>query len=690
MPESSQPRIFVSYARSDGKDVARRLRQRLIDEHGFSLWQDLADMEGGRDWWLQIMEAIRSVEYLVLVMTPAALASDVVRREWRLARQEGVCVVPVKGAPNLNFDSLSSWMRSAHFVDVETPEQWTQFVRTLEGPCTIPRVAFMAPDPPSDFVERSREFDRLVSQLLDKSHAEPLAITATLQGAGGFGKTTLASALCHDEHVQDAFYQGILWVTLGEQPGDLTSKVNSLIVTLSGKASELTDVDSASARLAELLADQTMLLVIDDVWNGTHVQPFLRGGTWCARLITTRNSSTLPPVTRKVAVDAMTESEAVTLLCFGLPDEASDAVQRLATDVGEWPLLLKLVNGALRRRVLYAGQSMADALSYADHLLKRRGLTAFDVDNAEARHQAVAITLGASLELLTEAERRRFIELGVFPEDVPIPLETVGRLWQATTGFDNLDTEELCSKLFSLSLLLALDLTTHHIRLHDVIRHYLLRECEATLSELHGALLDAYALTLRGEACGGHHAWWTLPENEPYTWHYLSYHLTESGRVDELRELLLHFEWLRRKAAVTDLNALLSDYDAVPPEEALGLVQGALRLSAHVLSDDLSQLPSQLIGRLGHFTAPAIQGLLAQAKAMATGAWLRPLNTALTPPAGSLIRNLEGHAGTVTGVALSADGRSAVSASDDHTLKVWDVSTGAVRHTLEGHAGGVT
>ena len=41
------PRIFVSYARSDGKAVAAELRRRLQDEHGFPLWQDLADLEGG-------------------------------------------------------------------------------------------------------------------------------------------------------------------------------------------------------------------------------------------------------------------------------------------------------------------------------------------------------------------------------------------------------------------------------------------------------------------------------------------------------------------------------------------------------------------------------------------------------------------------------------------------------------------
>jgi hypothetical protein len=47
-------------------------------------------MEGGRDWWLQITEALNVVEFLVLIMTPAALRSQMGRREWRYARQQGV------------------------------------------------------------------------------------------------------------------------------------------------------------------------------------------------------------------------------------------------------------------------------------------------------------------------------------------------------------------------------------------------------------------------------------------------------------------------------------------------------------------------------------------------------------------------------------------------------------------------
>ncbi len=196
---SAAPRIFVSYARSDGKEIAAELRRRLQDDHGFPLWQDLADLEGGRDWWLQITDAIDHVEFLVLVMTPAALGSEYVRREWRYARQQGKCVIPVIGAKGIDFDSLPGWMRRAHFVDPDEPDQWRRFVRTLEAPCKATRAPFMVEKLPDVFVRRPRELEQLVASLLDQTGEEPVAITAALKGAGGYGKTTLARAICHEE-----------------------------------------------------------------------------------------------------------------------------------------------------------------------------------------------------------------------------------------------------------------------------------------------------------------------------------------------------------------------------------------------------------------------------------------------------------------------------------------------------------
>ncbi|WP_437873036.1 TIR domain-containing protein [Sorangium sp. So ce363] len=48
-------------------------------------------------------------------------------------------------------------------------------------------------------------------------------------------------------------------------------------------------------------------------------------------------------------------------------------------------------------------------------------------------------------------------------------------------------------------------------------------------------------------------------------------------------------------------------------------------------------------------------------------------------------RTLHGHSGRVNACAISPDGQRIVSASDDSTLKAWDLATGKLLSTLEGH-----
>src|SRR5205085_5253447 len=135
----------------------------------------------------------------------------------------------------------------------------------------------------------------------------------------------MARALCHDERIQQAFDDGILWVTLGESLGNLVGKIEDLIYMLNQERPGFTGFDASRARLAELLAERDILLVVDDVWDGMHLKPFLQGGTRCARLITTRNEDVLPANAQSLMVDAMELDEAVQLLSFGLQGSAITA-----------------------------------------------------------------------------------------------------------------------------------------------------------------------------------------------------------------------------------------------------------------------------------------------------------------------------------------------------------------------------
>ncbi len=197
------------------------------------------------------------------------------------------------------------------------------------------------------------------------------------------------------------------------------------------------------------------------------------------------------------------------------------------------------------------------------------------------------------------------------------------------------------------------------------------------LPALHERLLQAYAAQCPAE--------WPSGPDDGYYFQYLTSHLMQAGRTGELREMLLDFDWLQAKLGATDAADLIADYQLLPNDAELRLVQGAIRLSAHVLTEDKTQLPGQLLGRLLSFESPEIQAMLEQAKRWKAALWIRPLVPNLTPPGSPLLYTMAGHLDNVKSVAVTSDGRRAVSTSADGMLKVWDLERGEELSTLTGH-----
>ncbi|MBZ5624484.1 MAG: TIR domain-containing protein [Acidobacteriia bacterium] len=665
------PRVFLSYARADGELRAADLRERLAREASdIVIWQDRLFLEGGRGWWKQVTDAIDSVEFLILLMTPAALASGNVQKEWRYARQQGVCVYPVKGAPDseLAFPQMPRWMRNAHFYDLDA--EWPTFLAHLRKGCDTPRVPFMAPDLPPHFVERPTEYEGLKNLILTPDRSQPVMITTALSGAGGFGKTTLAAALCHDEDIVENFDDGILWVTLGQTP-DLVRCLLTAYAALTGERPGFASQEDAAFQLGQKLEQRTCLLVIDDVWDAAHLRPFLRGGKSSARLFTTRDAN-IAAEANPVTVDEMRAEEAIEFLVKGVPSLETGTAREIARRLGEWPLALELAAAMMRERVRL-GESAGQAAGRLLTIIERKGVRALRDATAEQRHRTISSVLEVSLDLLDAAERRRLAELSIFPEDVSIPLAAAATVWE----LDELDAEDLAQRLARLSLL-KLDLERATLRLHDVMRAWLAQSIAAS-GDIHNRLMNAWP------------DWRNLPELPgEYPWRWLPWHLAQAERKDDLQRILWDPRWIEAKLKATDVNALIADYEHLKPAAEAELLQGALRLSSHVLAADPEQFASQMIGRLlPHHGSPAIQRFVGEVGIVGPALWLRPLHPALHPPGTELVRTLEGHSNAVLGVAVTADGKQVVSASGDKTLKVWDLETGRALRTLEGHSNSV-
>ncbi|MFM6280855.1 MAG: WD40 repeat domain-containing protein, partial [Dolichospermum sp.] len=106
----------------------------------------------------------------------------------------------------------------------------------------------------------------------------------------------------------------------------------------------------------------------------------------------------------------------------------------------------------------------------------------------------------------------------------------------------------------------------------------------------------------------------------------------------------------------------------------------------HIINRDSQQLPAQLTGRLLHFHTPEINNLLQQ---ISTDQGLRCLTPSLTPPGSPLIRTLEGHTCSVITIAVTPDGKTVISGSNDETIKIWDLVTGTEKLTFKGHSNSV-
>ncbi len=286
-----------------------------------------------------------------------------------------------------------------------------------------------------------------------------VAITTALEGAGGFGKTTVAAHVClADPLVKERFPGGLLWVTVGQHLGgaELASKINSLCELMTGLPATVSDPELAGARLGALLDQrQDTILVIDDIWNSPQLRPFLMGGHRCRRLVTTRNGKILPRRSQSVLVDAMEHDEATLTLTYGAITMPPETANRLLALTGRWPLLLALVNAAVLEQQRQ-GATAEEASTWVINRLMVGGPTALDLDldldldDTNSRETAVAASLQASLDLLSPSERDRYFDLGVFPEDTDIPVEVLALFWAATGEMGRDATDRLRDKLVAL------------------------------------------------------------------------------------------------------------------------------------------------------------------------------------------------------------------------------------------------
>jgi hypothetical protein len=450
---------------------------------------------------------------------------------------------------------------SAEWLSAGTAQIAQFSSQTDFGTTAVTPKQFQAPTLPRHYVKRTTELVKIIDLLTrdDSSGDGVLAITA-LHGLGGVGKTALATAVAHSHEIEERFTDGVLWVTLGQHP-QILPLLNSWIQAVGERAAASWSIESANAFLRTTFHDKRFLLVVDDVWDHTDVEPFLVGGEKCRVLLTTRRAHIADLIGADThELGSLTASEAYELLTkrrnSKLPILPSDHDERqtreLVEDVGFHPLAIELIGSLLAR-----GYSLAEA---------RRQLLVDDETDTSPTYQSqirrrIDTCLSMSLGWLRQEDPQAwecFITLSVVADDQEISATIASHIW----GLSFAEAESILIGLADDSLLKRDgSLYSIHDLMHEAARKLLVTPRPAglglSMTEGHRKIISNYRASTEGQL--------TQVQNDGYIYSRLVWHLTAAGLDDDVRDLLTSENergenaWFAKRAAVGEIGGYVED-----------------------------------------------------------------------------------------------------------------------------------
>lgn len=581
--------VFISYCRDDDEPFAKQLHKNLT-RAGFEVWWDRVSMPSRRlTFYQEIADAIRSHDRLILVVGPKAAVSASVRQEWQWALRLDKPITPIlrKGDYTHLPGELSALQCDDFRDNAQYRIQLAKLVENLRRPEPPLGALFGVPSLPPHFLDRPDLLCQVKNALL-ADLKKPVVITASdarvgMHGMGGIGKSVLAAAIAHDREVRRSYPNGIIWLTIGQQP-DLVRLQHDVARHLGSKEHFDTEPQGRGV-LQQLLAQKAVLLVLDDVWQTSDAQAFDVLGPRCRTMVTTRDAGILHTLGGpSVAVALLTEQEALQLLAdavgvepSALPPPAFEIVKKCEY----LPLAVALCGGMVKK---HGGDwtVVIERLRRAD--IEKIG----DPQAIDERHRSVWRAMQVSVDVLPPDEQRRFAELTVFVRDNPVPEAAVATLWSHTGNLSDLDTTDLLMNLADHSLirLHQKPATTgepieRSVSLHDLLYDY------ATRLAGEGQALNEVLLAAYRKRCT--HGWPTGP-NDGYFYQNLAYHLHMAGLNDEFYALLtMTPEWMIQKTLkvggdtsyLDDLQLAMADF-AEPVEAPRFLAFVRLRVAQEV------------------------------------------------------------------------------------------------------------
>ncbi|WP_437839853.1 AAA family ATPase [Sorangium sp. So ce1153] len=524
----------------------------------------------------------------------------------------------------------------------------------------LPKVQFRMPlaRNPS-FVGRDEELARLHGMLQDvrPGGRRPVMLT----GMGGIGKTQLAVEYAFRHHA--SYRDGVYFINAAGD--DWRPELKKLAIELGLKAEGAPEAERQLrlvAALEEYLrARPEALVIFDFVENPADLETDRAAGLvpaslGCRVLATTRRRDAR---FESIDVPELPEDAAVELLLS----------RRRAREPADDPVVARTISGrfgamplAIALAAAFLGKNPDISLAGYARRMERYGLlpatdtTGVTPEELATRHEAtVKATLQSQWDALENADARQVLKTAALLDvaaDIPqarLSLLT-GLESEAEEGFPG----RLHDALREISALSFLE----PMRGRDVVR------LEPLVWEFARQKIDA--LEAFAAACG-----------------------------ERLGEALRDMDRLHKEVAKRKIDEVLTDLRigiklaGAPGRPRLEALSRPLDRESHSLRRwDPTKAPGFLLQQLRNRCLDmGIEEVRerAEAKLMAQRwSWLRE-RFRTSSESEALVRTLDGHTDSVSGVAVTSDGRFAISASWDDTVKMWNLDTGQLLRTLEAH-----
>jgi hypothetical protein len=352
MASGGERSVFISYARKDGTELAHRLLGDLTRE-GFEVWLDTREIAGGTTWTKEIEEALDKADVVVALLTSGSYASEICRAEQLRALRQGKCVIPLRAQAAGEIVPLHLEARNYRDFTTAYDASFRALLGDIEGRKGVElkkefRETYVtAPPLPATYVERPEALRSLRDLIITDGSGRNIAVTA-VEGMGGIGKSVLAQALCHDEVVQQAFPDGVIWVTAGKEPAyDRVTRMREVGKALNDDLSRYDSELGCKNQYRTTIRKKAALIVVDDVWDSRDVEPFLVQSPRSRLVFTTRLTQIAGAVgAREHPVDVLTEGQSRDLLAngSGMPvEDFPPETGELVRECGRLPLAIGMI-----------------------------------------------------------------------------------------------------------------------------------------------------------------------------------------------------------------------------------------------------------------------------------------------------------------------------------------------------------